>query len=44
MDAALETLLRQADLDGLVAPAAVAEHLGLQSVVTEIFNPELKVI
>ncbi len=38
---ALEALLRRAELDGLVAPAAVAEHLGLQGVVAEIFNPEL---
>ncbi|MEZ4386614.1 MAG: hypothetical protein R3D98_03385 [Candidatus Krumholzibacteriia bacterium] len=39
--AALESLLRKCDLDGLVAPAAVAEHLGLQSIVAEIFNPDL---
>ncbi len=41
VQAALESLLRRAELDGLVAPAAVAEHLGLQGVVAEIFNPEL---
>jgi len=41
VQAALELLLRRAELDGLVAPAAVAEHLGLQSIVAEIFNPEL---
>lgn len=41
MQAALEALLRRCDLDGLIAPAAVAEHLGLQSIVAEIFNPEL---
>jgi len=41
MQAALETLLRRCELDGLVAPAAVAEHLGLQGIVAEIFNPEL---
>jgi hydroxymethylbilane synthase len=41
MEAALEALLRRCDLDGLVAPAAVAEHLGLQSIVAEIFNPEM---
>jgi hydroxymethylbilane synthase len=41
MHAALESLLRRCDVDGLVAPAAAAEHLGLQSIVAEIFNPEL---
>ena len=41
MQAALEALLRRCELDGLVAPAAVAEHLGLQGIVAEIFNPEL---
>jgi hydroxymethylbilane synthase len=41
MQSALEALLRRCELDGLVAPAAVAEHLGLQSIVAEIFNPEL---
>lgn len=39
--ASLDALLRRSELDALVAPAAVAEHLGLQSVVTEIFSPEL---
>lgn len=39
--AALESLLRRCDLDGLVTPAAVAEHLGLQSIVAEIFSPDL---
>ena len=41
MQFALEALLRRCELDGLVAPAAVAEHLGLQGIVAEIFNPEL---
>ncbi|HOX24942.1 MAG TPA: hypothetical protein PLL30_04155 [Candidatus Krumholzibacteria bacterium] len=41
VQAALEALLRRCELDGLIAPAAVAEHLGLQGVVAEIFNPEL---
>jgi hydroxymethylbilane synthase len=41
VDAALESLLRRRDLDGLVLPAAVAEHLGIQSIVTEIFYPEI---
>lgn len=38
--AALDVLLRRSEIDALVAPAAVAEHLGLQSIVSEIFNPE----
>jgi hypothetical protein len=41
MQAALEALLRRCELDGLIAPAAAAEHLGLQGIVAEIFNPEL---
>ncbi|MDY0109042.1 MAG: hypothetical protein RBT60_03845 [Candidatus Krumholzibacteria bacterium] len=41
MQSALEALLRRCELDGLVAPAAVVEHLGLQGIVAEIFNPEL---
>lgn len=41
MQGALEALLRRCELDGLIAPAAAAEHLGLQSIVAEIFNPEL---
>lgn len=41
MQSILEALLRRCELDGLVAPAAVAEHLGLQGIVAEIFNPQL---
>ena len=41
MQSALGALLRRCELDGLIAPAAAAEHLGLQSIVAEIFNPEL---
>lgn len=41
MHGALEALLRRCDLDGLCAPAAAVEHLGLQSIVAEIFSPEL---
>ena len=41
MQFALEALLRRCELDGLVAPAAVVEHLSLQGIVAEIFNPEL---
>ena len=41
VQASLEALLRRCELDGLVLPAAVAENLGLQGIVAEIFNPEL---
>jgi hydroxymethylbilane synthase len=41
MQSALEALLRRCELDGLIAPAAVVEHLGLQGIVAEIFSPEL---
>jgi hydroxymethylbilane synthase len=41
LDGALESFLRRCDLDGLVLPAAAAEHLGIQGIVTEIFYPEL---
>ena len=41
VDAALELLLRRCDVDGLVMPAAVTEHLGIQGIVTEIFYPEV---
>jgi hydroxymethylbilane synthase len=41
VDSALEILLRQAAVDALVIPAAAAEHLGIQSIVTEIFYPEM---
>lgn len=41
MQSALESLLRRSELDGLIAPAAAVEHLGLQGIVAEIFNPEL---
>jgi hydroxymethylbilane synthase len=41
VDGALETLLRHSAIDALVIPAAAAEHLGIQSIVTEIFYPEM---
>jgi hydroxymethylbilane synthase len=41
IDNALELFLRQCELDGLVVPAASAEHLGIQGIVSEIFYPEM---
>ncbi len=38
---ALEIFLRRCEVDGLVLPAAVAEHLGIQGIVTELFYPEM---
>jgi hydroxymethylbilane synthase len=38
---ALDTYLQGTAVDGLVLPAAVAERLGVQDLVTEIFFPEL---
>jgi len=40
VDHAMETHMRQSEVDGLVLPAAVTEHLGIQGVVAEIFAPE----
>lgn len=40
VDMAMEIHLRRSEVDGLVLPAAVAEHLGIQSIVAEIFSPE----
>jgi hypothetical protein len=36
----METHLRRTEIDGLVLPAAVTEHLGIQGIVAEIFAPE----
>jgi hypothetical protein len=36
-------MLRQSLVEGLVLPAAVTEHLGIQAVVTELYYPELMV-
>ena len=40
VDRALATHLRQSEIEGLVLPAAITEHLGIQGIVTEIFSPE----
>lgn len=40
VDQAMETHLRRSEIDGLVLPASVTEHLGIQGIVAEIFAPE----
>ena len=40
VDRAMETHLKKSEIDGLVLPAAVTEHLGIQGIVAEIFAPE----
>jgi len=40
VDRAMETHLKKTEIDGLVLPAAVTEHLGIQGIVAEIFAPE----
>ncbi len=40
VDRAMDTHLRRTEIDGLVLPAAVTEHLGIQGIVAEIFAPE----
>jgi len=40
VDRAMETHMRRAEIDGLVLPASVTEHLGIQGIVAEIFAPE----
>lgn len=40
VDSAMETHLRRSEIDGLVLPASVTEHLGIQGIVAEIFAPE----
>jgi len=40
VDRAMETHLQRSEIDGLVLPAAVTEHLGIQGIVAEIFAPE----
>jgi hydroxymethylbilane synthase len=37
---AMEIHMRRAEIDGLVMPASVTEHLGIQGIVAEIFSPE----
>jgi len=39
VDRAMENHLKRAELDGLVLPAVVTEHLGIQGIVAEIFAP-----
>ncbi len=41
IDGALEGLLRRCEVEALVLPAAPLEHLGMQSIVPEMFNPEM---
>ena len=40
IDKAMETHMRRSEIDGLIIPAAVTEHLGIQGIVAEIFAPE----
>ncbi len=40
VDRAMETHLRRSEIDGLVLPSSVTEHLGIQGIVAEIFAPE----
>ncbi len=37
---AMEIHMRRAEIDGLVMPASVTEHLGIQGIVAEIFSPD----
>ena len=38
---AVEAMMRQGVVDGLVLPAVVTEHLGIQALVTELYFPEM---
>ncbi len=38
---ALESMMRHGLVDGLVLPAVVAEHLGIQALVSELYFPEM---
>jgi len=40
VDRAMETHLKKSEIDGLVLPSAVTEHLGIQGIVAEIYAPE----
>ena len=40
VDHAMEIHLHKSEIDGLVLPAAVTEHLGIQGIVAEIFAPD----
>ncbi len=39
VDKAMETHMRHSEIDGLVLPAAATEHLGIQGIVAEIYEP-----
>jgi hydroxymethylbilane synthase len=41
VDGALEKLLRRGEYEALVLPAASVEHLGIQSLVSEMFSPDM---
>jgi hydroxymethylbilane synthase len=41
VEGAVEKMLRHGLVDGLVLPAAVTEHLGIQAIVTELYYPEV---
>jgi hydroxymethylbilane synthase len=41
LETGLEKVMRGNEADGLVLPAAAAEHLGIQGIMTEIFYPEM---
>ena len=40
VERAMEIHMRQTEIDGLVMPASVTEHLGIQGIVAEIFSPD----
>ncbi|HPF71551.1 MAG TPA: hypothetical protein PLQ13_12825, partial [Candidatus Krumholzibacteria bacterium] len=40
VERAMEIHMRRSEIDGLVLPASVTEHLGIQGIVAEIFSPE----
>ena len=40
VDRAMEIHLKKTEIDGLVLPAAVTEHLGIQGIVAEIYSPD----
>ncbi|MCP4574433.1 MAG: hypothetical protein GY838_18950 [bacterium] len=40
VERAMEIHMRKAEIDGLVMPASVTEHLGIQGIVAEIFSPD----
>lgn len=39
VDKAMQTHMRHSEIDGLVLPAAATEHLGIQGIVAEIYEP-----